>query len=264
MILTVGCTKPDNPNGNEIPPEGALPHAFSVSPTKKVYFAKGNLQYRASTNTWRFAENQWDTIGLSNQNRSATYEGWIDVFCYGSSGYNGAKPYEFYDENDVFSIIDQDDIAGTNYDWGVYNPISNAGNKVGLWRTLTYEELEYLLYERAFIGYPFGLCNLKISDSKEIVGVYILPDKCNFYNDGYPSSNMIDMSKTELETLGAVFLPCNIYYHGDLSVYIWGSSRNQFSWGNAPVDLEFTLDYLWPPQALNRHHGGVRLVCDCN
>ncbi len=26
-------------------------------------------------------------------------------------------------------------ITGTNYDWGVYNPISNGGNKAGLWRT---------------------------------------------------------------------------------------------------------------------------------
>lgn len=37
-------------------PEGTLSGLFSVSATKQVRFAKGNLQYRASTNTWRFAE----------------------------------------------------------------------------------------------------------------------------------------------------------------------------------------------------------------
>ena len=39
-------------------PEGALKGVFSVSSTKKVYFSQGNLQYRASTNTWRFADKQ--------------------------------------------------------------------------------------------------------------------------------------------------------------------------------------------------------------
>ena len=43
--------------------QGALNGVFSVSPTKKVVFSKGNLQYRASTNTWRFAEHQYDIIG---------------------------------------------------------------------------------------------------------------------------------------------------------------------------------------------------------
>ena len=39
--------------------EGALPGLFSVSDNKKVSFSKGNLQYQASTNTWRFAEQQY-------------------------------------------------------------------------------------------------------------------------------------------------------------------------------------------------------------
>ena len=36
---------------------------FSVSSTKQVHFSQGNLQYQASTNTWRFAEMQWDFVG---------------------------------------------------------------------------------------------------------------------------------------------------------------------------------------------------------
>lgn len=38
--------------------EGALSGLFSVSADKQVYFSKGDLQYQASTDTWRFAENQ--------------------------------------------------------------------------------------------------------------------------------------------------------------------------------------------------------------
>ncbi len=35
---------------------------FSVSATKQVKFAHGNLQYHARTETWRFAEHQYDII----------------------------------------------------------------------------------------------------------------------------------------------------------------------------------------------------------
>ena len=75
--------------------EGALSGDFSVSETEKVRFSKGNLQYQASTNTWRFAENQWDYIGEGNTNASASYEGWIDLFSWGTSGYDhGATCYQ--------------------------------------------------------------------------------------------------------------------------------------------------------------------------
>ncbi|MBP5724986.1 MAG: T9SS type A sorting domain-containing protein, partial [Bacteroidales bacterium] len=83
---------------------GAIKAAFSVGKNKKVYFSQGNLQYQASTNTWRFAENQWNFVGKSkvtqyypnqpqdtgnvfvdgvrceNENISPTYNGWIDLF----------------------------------------------------------------------------------------------------------------------------------------------------------------------------------------
>lgn len=64
---------------------------FSVSADKQVSFSKGNLQYQASTNTWRFAENQTDYIGNSNSNISATYDGWIDLFGWGTSGFDNTS-----------------------------------------------------------------------------------------------------------------------------------------------------------------------------
>lgn len=54
----------------------------------KVSFSKGNLQYQASTNTWSFAENQYDIIGYGNENISSDYDGWIDMFGWGTSGYD--------------------------------------------------------------------------------------------------------------------------------------------------------------------------------
>lgn len=47
-------------------PEGAVFAYYSVSPTKSVYFAKGNLRYYGTNEThdgtWQFAEHQWDML----------------------------------------------------------------------------------------------------------------------------------------------------------------------------------------------------------
>jgi tetratricopeptide (TPR) repeat protein len=63
---------------------------FSVSSTKRVYFAKGNLQYQASTKKWRFADNQWDVLGEANSKISDKNNGWIDLFGWGT-GSNPTK-----------------------------------------------------------------------------------------------------------------------------------------------------------------------------
>ena len=46
-------------------PTGAINGLFSVSATQQVYFSQGNLQYIGNTNTWKFADHQWDVIGES-------------------------------------------------------------------------------------------------------------------------------------------------------------------------------------------------------
>ena len=136
--------------------QGALYGVFSVSPTKKVRFSQGNLQYRASTNTWRFAEHQYDMIGKANKNISSTYAGWIDLFGWGTSGYNGKFPYMTSTEPTNYGN-GSSDITGTNYDWGVYNKISNGGNQAGFWRTLTYIEWNYLINSRINAKIKYGV-----------------------------------------------------------------------------------------------------------
>ena len=146
-------------------PVGAIKGLFSVSETKKVYFSKGNLQYQASTKTWRFADNQWDFIGgehgvihtgnvnaCSNNNISETYAGWIDLFGWGTSGYNhGAVCYQPWSKSENvadYTIYGKEncnlhDFDGTA-DWG-YNAISNGGNAIGQWYVLDSTEWNYLL-----------------------------------------------------------------------------------------------------------------------
>lgn len=138
-----------------------IPGTFSVSATKKVFFSKGNLQYQASTNTWRFAENQYDYIGsaagnITNADDRATQSNWIDIFSWATSGYDNTaideyairfQPYLATISTEVNSTYNQygygpstymtdKNLVGTSakYDWGVYNTISNGGTG---WRTLT-------------------------------------------------------------------------------------------------------------------------------
>lgn len=174
-------------------PEGAIDGLFSVSPTQKVYFSQGNLQYQASTNTWRFAENQWDYVGgydfaygnfgnvegSSNNNISSVYTGWIDLFGWGTSGYDhGAVCYKPWDcsqtDSDyyaygqpTYNLFDQTGKA----DWG-YNCIANGGNTNNLWRTMTQQEWYYVLMTRSTLsGIRFAKANVN-----GVKGVVLVPD----------------------------------------------------------------------------------------
>ena len=202
---------------------GAIQKAFSVSATKKVYFSQGNLQYQASTKTWRFAEHQWDIVGddtkgtvyengtkCDNSKISSTYSGWIDLFGFGTSGYNQKYPYMTSTDDLDYYSSSYTNIAGTNYDWGVYNAISNGGNQKGLWRTPTADEMEYLLKTRTNASSLKG-----IGTVNNIPGLILLPDgwktpssvtfTCNPNN---LSTNVYSQDEwAVMQSYGAVFLP---------------------------------------------------------
>lgn len=110
---------------------GILPGKFTInSGGGKVNFSKGNLQYQASTGTWRFAPNQYDMIGSGNANISDSYTGWIDLLGWGT----GNAPTKSSTNSGDYS---------TFTDWGV-NAISNGGNTANMWSTLTKDEWVYL------------------------------------------------------------------------------------------------------------------------
>lgn len=110
---------------------GAINSYFSVGASRQVQFSRGNLQYQASTGTWRFANAQWLCRGLDNQYISSTTDRWIDLFGWGTSGNStGAvanQPWST-DSDDSHYIVGGDignDITGTNArgDWGRTNHI---------------------------------------------------------------------------------------------------------------------------------------------
>ena len=188
--------------------KGVLPGLFSVAANKKVHFSMGNLQFNPKKYEFRFALHQYDRIGNDNTKIAPNYDGWIDLFGYGTSGYMGCEPTETSTSNQ-YPVTD---INNTNYDWGVYNPISNGGNKEGIWRTLTSEEWNFLFSGRA------NAAKLRAEACVNgINGAIILPD--DFYEhrvrvpfDSTPNNfagNTYDLSQWEtLEAAGAIFLPC--------------------------------------------------------
>lgn len=238
-------------------PEGAIDGVFSVGDNKQVYFSKGNLQYQASTNTYRFADNQWDYIGKDNNNISKNYSGWIDLFGWGT----GNNPTQrSYSRDNYMSFTD----------WGSNN-ISNGAGRI--WSTLTYDEWVYLLYTRSK--------NSSISFAKAIVngvsGVIILPDNWNSdtYSLIYTNNRDVDFNKNriskndwtnKLEANGAVFLPAAGYRWGtsqdvlieDIGNYghYWSSSCNESHTYEVFFGYNF-LDVSWK----SREYGNsVRLV----
>ena len=114
---------------------------FDLGDGLKVVFAPGNLQYNPAKNEWRFAEHQYTTIGYENDKIAKNYNGWIDLFGWGTSGYRAScMPYLTTKDNEQYGPQGDYDLDGSyaNYDWGVYNSskIKNNPNSSYKWHVL--------------------------------------------------------------------------------------------------------------------------------
>ena len=249
-------------------PEGAIPALFSVSATQQVFFSKGNLQYQASTGTWRFAEHQWDYVGgnyysneygnvyeggvkCSNNEISQTYSGWFDLFGWATSGWNNNNHYyQPWDTESTGWVIDgygygywDGEYANypmigdyANMDWGVYNPISNGGNEAGIWRTIGSYEWDYVWSYRPNADYKKSVATVNgVTGWILLPDAWILPDGIEFL----PSAGdytINDYSLEEwaiMENAGAVFLPRNGYRDtGNGYMYRYDSYGGLYYWTN--------------------------------
>ena len=209
-------------------PEGTINGLFTINEAgDQVYFSKGNLQYKPSINTWRFAENQFDFIGGDNANHNSAEKccNWLDLFAWGTSGRDhGAICYQPWCSRnvlegdtwlynaygvDTLNLYDRDGQA----DWGC-NAISNGGNEENVWRTLTIEEWDYILEKRHTAT---GIRYAKVAVDG-VRGLLLLPDDWDstycplrHFNDDdvdYIHNNLTEPFWSErAEALGAVFLP---------------------------------------------------------
>ena len=251
-------------------PEGAVNGVFSISETKHVLFSKGNLQYQASTNTWRFAEHQFDFVGddvrgnvvengvkSDNSLIAPNYDGWIDLFGWGTSGWNNGNVYYHPYDSDCKSVdVDHGfgygpshnnsyfyNLTGenANADWGIFNAISNGGNHPNQWKTLTNDEFYYLLKNRkdaknkcgpATVCGVYGFIllpdNWELSDEIEFQGSEIF----NYTTNVYETSDWVAM-----ENAGAVFLPLTGYREGSKITNLTGQNKYGEYWTSTYEEL---------------------------
>lgn len=242
---------------------GASKALFSVGATQKVRFSRGNLQFQASSDTWRFADNQYDYLSEANGNISSTYSGWIDLFGWGTGN------------NPTLSSSASNDYM-EYHEWGD-NAIVNGGNQAGLWRTLTDEEWHYLFASRTDATSKYGTA---IIDGR-YKGLVLLPDDwtqpsdvsfapgfkdtgTDIYDD-FSQNNYTIAEWQKMEAAGALFFPAAGVRQG---VEIWNVDVYGLYWSSSSDDVTRCRD-LWfnssvvVPASDERYLGfSVRLVKD--
>ncbi len=265
-------------NGGGSAPQGAINGKFTIDGSGgKVYFSQGNLQYIGSSQTWKFADHQWDVLGTTTGQNSTSQTVDRDLFGWGTSGWNnGNTYYRPWDTNNSsassYGPIGQYDLTGSyaNADWGVYNPISNGGNQANQWRTLTQPEWAYVFNTRiTSSGIRYAKANVN-----DVNGVILLPDdwssdtyslnNTNSSDASYSSNTISATQWSTLEQAGAVFLPA-AGGRGGTSVIDVGSGGGYWSasYGNSDYAryVFFYDSYLLTDNFSSRVYGfSVRLA----
>ena len=257
-----------------------VPKPFTVADGKQITFSGGNLQYTQSTQTWTFAEHQYDIIGTDNtkgrtEEFDATYgykrdgtalSDTIDLF--GWSGSTGSAKWG------VGTSIDNADYSGDFVDWGTNIDDGNT------WYTLTYDEWYYLRWNRTDASNLTGVAriNLNADGTKYVNGLVLLPDGCTCpagvtFKSGFASEwNVQAYADYQtftladwqlLEASGAVFLPAAGNRYAMKVSFVQNSG---YYWSATPYGteraayMEFRSDYAKPQYLYVRNGFSVRLV----
>ena len=212
-------------------PANAINGKFSVAADKQVYFSQGNLQYTQSTATWAFAEHQYDMIGTDNVTGGTVShdakvgdkvsgEALADkIDLFGWSGSTAAVQWG------VGISGNATDYSGDFVDWGSNTIGTDAPDT---WRTLTENEWEYVLSNRADADTKKGVARINLSSDGTVYanGLILLPDTWTApagitFKSGvarerslqkYADYQTFTLSEwQQLESAGAVFLPAAGY-----------------------------------------------------
>lgn len=223
-LAFVGCEK-------EITP---APGCFTISKTKQVKFAPGNLEVMYSINpttkvkeyTFAFANNQWDCASNAKMEPNSIF----DLFGWGT----GDEPDRSSDSAALYAHF---------VDWGQNTILESWANPTptsGGWRTLTFEEWNYILNERPNAGKL--RCLAQIDGNP---GMLLLPDTwslgevrhtCspNYSDTVFITTDPNNTDWKKFEEAGAVFLPAagvrdkDRIKGYDLGRY-WTSTENLFN-----------------------------------
>ena len=234
-----------------INPFPALPGAFSVSTTKQVRFAAGNLQN--IDGQWHFAEHQYDYLGAY----SAT--AW-DLFGWSTDATNFG----------MSTLTSDASYSGSFVDWGIQIGDGHT------WYTLSNAEWSYVFNTRTDAARKKG-----VGTVDGVHGLILLPDAWTLpagltFNSGSTTwtRNQYTAAQWEqMEAAGAVFFPAagyrtgtELYLVGTHGCY-WSSTPDNFSFvylmnfsehGDAVSDIYINGNNI----AYRRVGNSVRLVQD--
>lgn len=271
------------------PPVGTVDGCFTINHNgNKVWFSQGNLQYKASTEKWQFAAQQYDIIGNENSHIDQYYNGWIDLFGWATSGYHDPRDpdnvyYQPWANSQDFLGYGPSNAAGeftgsaVNYDWGVYNQITTAdGNSTGnMWRTLNKDEWNYVFNER-HASTVNGVPDARFAKAyvNNLFGLILFPDDYTHPTgvgqptgiNGESNWNGYNYNTAEFELMqaaGVVFLPATGKRYGtavnELNIgHYWSVTYNNIT---TAFELKFDQNSLLI-NTRNRCDGlSVRLVC---
>ena len=242
-----------------LPATAFKPHSFSVSKSKKVQFSPGNLQYNAFTKTWRFAPRQFIFVGYnaedqdhvgalyyngdvyeegrrkcSNTDISETYNGWVDLFGWGT----GASPTKTSQNHLDYKTFKDWSGHEISFSLSATDKIIYEANT---FRTLTSDEWRYLLAGREDADKLYGFGRIG-----EVTGMIILPDGCSLkFTPGYDNTKGSNYSRNSFsfmtienwnawEAAGAVFLPAAGYRKGTAvqGVYVLYDNDEGYYWSS--------------------------------
>ncbi len=263
----------DNFNTTELKGRFSVELIDGTKKYKQAIFSQGNLQYRAATNEWRFANNQYDIIGESNCNIGKKLNGWIDLFGWGTSGWDsGAKSYQPWsagtdsdDANKNYGVGNSCDLTGdyANADWGVYNTFKNGANRN--WRTPTANNFDCLFSKRTNATKLFA-----VATANNVRGLILLPD--SIWNAGINNFKYeIKDSIFDKNSNKKIELELHMYINGTDTIRIipYSNSNKDLAWDVNIYSaeqweiLENNLNAVFLPAAGYRDDTYVNRVNNC-
>lgn len=230
---------------------------FSVSPTKKVHFSRGNLQakYTGSFYTWDFAENQNDVIGIFPGNTTIGNYGQnykdnvVDLFGWSTPATNFG----------ISKSVKNEEYSGNFVDWGIAYCVSKGITPTDIWRTLSYEEWQYLFETRTVNGGQGEGKSYSVNITyDETLGTVIYPDD---YTGEVLSGSVATLPE------GVVFLPDGGRRYGNDYIlhldgyFYWSSTEISFDLTKAR-SLYFINNHIRSHNAERCYGLSVRLVID--
>ena len=245
---------------------GAMSGVFSVSATKKVQFACGNLIYNGTK--WYFGDSQTTIVTKeANEANIVAGTGEIDLFGWGLP----TAPYTHTSDASDYCTVEGSIQGNASYDWGkqtIYSSSSATASSTRTWSTLTAPEWEYVVRSRGAGMAAHGRVYVG-SYGDYYNGLILLPDNYDgdllvTTNSQWADNSFSAAQWAAMEAKGAIFLPSgagrregtsipSFSSYKTNSVYYW--SATGLSGGNARTLVVTNNSAINPVSSQNKWKG---------